>query len=530
MVFDCFTFADELDLLEFRLRHLWDLVDAFVICEAPLTFAGNPKELVFIKNQGRFAWAMSKIRHVVCDTLVPNTKPNERWHNETRQRNFIFKGIKDAKAGDTIILGDVDEFPAVDVIEAAIESKQNCVCLMRPHCYYLDRCTNSFAWHGTSIVSYKEDLHAQDIRQQRTSGKYTPIPDAGWHFSYTGGIEGIQRKLSSFSHSEFDIPEFHDEARLWRDIVEDRIFLDGIQLSPVDDIELPQVMFKARKTHPHLFHPIDRRERPKVFDCFMLWKELDMLELRLRHMYEHVDRFVIVESPYTFTGKTKPLFYLENKQRFAWAADKIEHVLTDFQPKPDNAWWNESAQRNNIELGLHAAKKGDIVLVSDVDEIPNLETLKSVCQWVRDNNAPATITLDKCYYKLNNFMVGQEPGIEPHAPWNMFVVALKHHLSQRRPQELRDAHNGLHRFPGKGGWHFSFMGDSDIITEKIQAFSHTEYNTDEILSQIPNRVSELKSDVFGRGFIFETKPVTPGLLPDCVIENIEQYKQLGLIG
>lgn len=530
MVFDCFTFFDELDLLEFRLRHLWDLVDVFVVCEATRTFSGQPKELVFSKNVGRFAWAMNKIRHVVCDELEPNVKPHERWHNETRQRNYIFSGIPELKDGDIVLLGDVDEFPSLDVVESVIASKQNTVCLMRPHCYYLDRSTNAFAWHGTSIVAYKTGMHPQDIRQERTSGRYTSVPDAGWHFSYTGGIEGIQKKLSSFSHSEFDTPAFHNASRLWTDMVEDRIFLDGIQLYPVYEIELPTVMFSARKTHPHLFHPIDRRETPKLFDCFMFWKELDMLELRLRHMYDHVDRFVIVESPFTFTGKPKPLFYLENKQRFAWAADKIEHVLTDFQPQPDNAWWNESAQRNNIELGLNAAKPTDLVMISDVDEIPNLATLKNACEWVCENNAPATITLDKCYYKLNNFMVGQEPGVEPHAPWNMFVVALKHHLSRRRPQELRDAHNGLYRFPGKGGWHFSFMGDSDIITEKIQAFSHTEYNTAEILSKIPNKVSSLKHDVFDRGFLFETKPVGPGILPDCVIEHLEQYKRLGLIG
>lgn len=530
MVFDCFTFSDELDLLEFRLRHMWDLVDAFVICEAPLTFAGNPKKMWFSQNSGRFAWAMSKIRHVVCDTLVPNVKPSERWHNETRQRNYIFLGISDAKEGDTIILGDIDEFPSIDAVEMAIESKQNCVCLMRPHCYYLDRSTDAFAWHGTSIVPYKHGLNAQDIRQQRTSGKYISLPSSGWHFSYTGGIEGIQRKLSSFSHSEFDTPEFQDSARLWRDITEDRIFLDGISLSPVDDIDLPVVMLHARKTHPHLFHPIDRREPPKIFDCFMFWKELDLLELRLRHMYEFVDKFVIVESPYTFTGKPKPLFYLENRHRFEWAAEKIEHVLTDFQPQPGNAWWNESAQRNNIELGIHNAKNNDIILISDVDEIPNIETLRTACVWVSENNAPATITLDKCYYKLNNFMIGQEDGVQPHAPWNMFVIALKHHLSRRRPQELRDAHNGLHNHSGSGGWHFSFMGGSDIITEKIQAFSHTEYNTPEILSEIPNKVSELKSDVFNRGFIFQMRKVEPGVLPNCVLENMAYYTKLGLIG
>lgn len=528
MVFDCFTFLDELDLLEFRLRHLWDLVDVFVICESNLTYSGKPKESSFSKHAGRFAWAMSKIRHITCNTLLPNVRPHERWHNESQQRNHLFTALYDAVEGDTIILGDVDEFPALDAVESAIGTKNSFVCLMQPHCYYLDRKVTSFVWHGTAIIPYRHGMRAQDVREQRTSGNYIALSESGWHFSYTGGIENIQRKLSSFSHAEFDTPEYHQTERLWKDMLEDRIFLDGIALYPVHDMELPKVMFNARKTHPHLYHPIDRR-KVQIFDCFMFWKELDILELRLKHMYDHVDKFVIVESPFTFTGQNKPLYYLENKHRFDWAKDKIEHVLTDFQPKQDNAWWNESAQRNNIELGIQKAHPYDIILISDVDEIPNLETLKLACSWVCDNNAPATITLEKCYYKLNNFMTGQKEGVEPHAPWNMFVVAMKQHLTQRRPQELRDAHNGIHRFPGQGGWHFSFMGGVSTIKEKIHAFSHTEYNTPKIINEIEEKVSTLHNDVFNRGFIFETKDIEHGVLPECVVNNIEYYKQIGLL-
>jgi len=529
MVFDCFMFSDELDLLEFRLRHLWDLVDVFVICESPLTFSGKHKELFFAKHSGRFAWATSKIRHLVCDTMIPDVKPHERWHNETTQRSYLSRGLHDAREGDTVVVGDIDEFPSLDAVEAAKLSQQNCVCLMWPHCYFLDRKATSFAWHGSCIAPYKNGFNTQDIRQQRTSGQYIALPDSGWHFSYMGGIEGIQNKLASFSHSEFDTPEYRDASKLWSCISEDRIFLDGIQLTPVEDIELPRVMLHARKTHPHLFHPDDKRTKSRIFDCFMFWKELDVLEIRLKHLYEHVDRFVIVEAPFTFTGKPKPLYFLENKQKFAWAMDKIEHVLVDFQPQVDNPWWNESAQRNNIELGLHNTNPSDIILISDVDEIPNIDGLNRACTWVKEHHAPATLTLDKCYYKLNNFMVGQEPGCEPHPAWNMFVISPRHHLRNKRPQELRNAHNSLFNIDGVNGWHFSFIGDSDIITEKIQAFSHTEYNTSEILEKIPDKISSLTSDVFSRGFIFEVKEARKDVLPDCVIDNLAYYRQLGLI-
>ena len=63
--YDCFLFNNELDLLEIRLKYLWDVVDTFVIVEADTTFAGEEKPLHFKENKERFKWAESKIKHVV---------------------------------------------------------------------------------------------------------------------------------------------------------------------------------------------------------------------------------------------------------------------------------------------------------------------------------------------------------------------------------------------------------------------------------------------------------------------------------
>ena len=71
-VYDCFTFFNELDLLEVRLNELDGVVDRFVLCESPYTFRGQPKPLVFQENRARFARFLPKIEHVVVDDLPRN--------------------------------------------------------------------------------------------------------------------------------------------------------------------------------------------------------------------------------------------------------------------------------------------------------------------------------------------------------------------------------------------------------------------------------------------------------------------------
>ena len=66
MIYDCFIFFDELDLLEIRLEEIYPVVDRFVLCEAPMTFSGKPKELVFQNNKERFAPYLDKIEHIIC--------------------------------------------------------------------------------------------------------------------------------------------------------------------------------------------------------------------------------------------------------------------------------------------------------------------------------------------------------------------------------------------------------------------------------------------------------------------------------
>jgi len=91
---------------------------------------------------------------------------------------------------------------------------------------------------------------------------------------------------------------------------------------------------------------------PRIFDCFTFLNEFDLLEIRLHELAQVVDRFVIAESPVTFTGRPKPLHFLDNRARFAAFADKIIHIVVDDQPVTDSAWEREWHQRNALERGI----------------------------------------------------------------------------------------------------------------------------------------------------------------------------------
>src|SRR3954454_8513585 len=111
-----------------------------------------------------------------------------------------------------------------------------------------------------------------------------------------------------------------------------------------------------------------------IYDCFTFFNELDVLEIRLHVLEEVVDRFVLVEARQTFQRGAKPLYYAENRDRFAAFADRIDHVVVDeFPDEAIGAFACEAWQRNSIQRGIRSAATGDTILVSDADEIPRPE-------------------------------------------------------------------------------------------------------------------------------------------------------------
>ena len=119
-----------------------------------------------------------------------------------------------------------------------------------------------------------------------------------------------------------------------------------------------------------------------IFDCFTFLNELDLLEIRLRELYDTVDYFVLVEAPITFSGNPKPLYYEDNKQRFKQWSAKIIHVIPTDLPTGPNAWEREDASREHFKVAIDnfngnwRLTRDDIITICDVDEIPRASALR----------------------------------------------------------------------------------------------------------------------------------------------------------
>ena len=115
-----------------------------------------------------------------------------------------------------------------------------------------------------------------------------------------------------------------------------------------------------------------------IVDCFTFYNELDILKKRLKYLSPVVDKFVLVESTKTFRGNSKELFYEQNKKDFDEWKDKIIHVIVEDNPDDKNPWVRESYQRNCITRGLTEISVEDLVMISDVDEVPKVELIRKL--------------------------------------------------------------------------------------------------------------------------------------------------------
>ncbi len=111
----------------------------------------------------------------------------------------------------------------------------------------------------------------------------------------------------------------------------------------------------------------------KLFDCFSYWDEDLLLDLRLHILNEYIDFFVIVEGNKTWQNNPKKLQF--DIKKFNKFEKKIIYIPVEDMPEGDNPWLRENFQRNCISRGLKNADENDLILVSDLDEIPNPKNL-----------------------------------------------------------------------------------------------------------------------------------------------------------
>lgn len=218
-----------------------------------------------------------------------------------------------------------------------------------------------------------------------------------------------------------------------------------------------------------------------------------MLLFRLKELSEIVDYFVLVEANQTHSGLKKPFYFDTNLLNHY----NIVHIKVNDMPKTNNSWRREGYQRHCIQNGLINAKNDDLIIISDIDEIPDIKTLTYLKNNPKHIIDGLSLEQDMYYYNLTCKLTTK---------WTYSKIVLYQNLKNKSPNHIR-----YKNFPiiENGGWHFSYFGDAVFIANKIKSFAHQEYNKPDIINiNHINTVLHNHSDLFNRNDIqFETIPI-----------------------
>jgi len=265
----------------------------------------------------------------------------------------------------------------------------------------------------------------------------------------------------------------------------------------------------------------------KLIDCFMYFDEDLILDIRLNTLNDIVDKFVIVEATKNHAGEVKKLnFKIENFSKFK---NKINYIVVNDMPlkvkSPKRGWHENHArdqfQRNSIERGYKDDNENDMIMISDIDEIPDPKKLKEFDV----KNKYACFLQKNFQSKINLLNTTDED-------WPGTKICQKKYL--KSPQWLRNIKvkkkpfwklfSNKIQLIKNGGWHFSFLKDPSSIKKKIISYSHQEYNTEEFtnVNLIKEKIS-LGQDLFKRKINYEKIDIDDSF-PEYIVKNKEMFK------
>jgi beta-1,4-mannosyl-glycoprotein beta-1,4-N-acetylglucosaminyltransferase len=299
----------------------------------------------------------------------------------------------------------------------------------------------------------------------------------------------------------------------------------------------------------------------KIYDGFIFFNELDLLEIRLNVLNDVVDYFILVEASVTHQGTPKPFIFEENKDRFSKFLDKIIHIkLTNIpdsfvtlpQITPTNfkeqcfatifndisktslfnrldpnhmGFGRDFFQKECIKLGMENAQDGDILIASDVDEIPNPEIIFRLNEFFEEGEFYTFNQTHYCYYlnMLHYSHIDNTPtNTEVNTNWKGPRIGIWKHVKSYSLNQLRaQANNDIM----DGGWHFSWMGGIDRVKNKLKAYSHQENNQSHIIEGVDQMLNTEDTIYDFRGD--KSIKVKMGHdHPEWLVQNINKFKYL----
>ena len=290
----------------------------------------------------------------------------------------------------------------------------------------------------------------------------------------------------------------------------------------------------------------------KIYDCFMYFDEELILDLRLNILDKFVDYFVIVESIFTHKGEKRDLKFNINK--FKKFENKIVYLVYDQEPSQIekivskdtedeksrkyimNALFRENAQRNFINGALNNLDNEDVILVSDVDEIPNLKGIN----FKEKKSKIILFKQDMLYYKFNLKL--------PNLDWTGTKACKKKYFkSAQWLRNVKDRKYPFYRvdtyfsekkyinceFVDNGGWHFTNIKTAKQIKQKLESYlHHIEFDKNPLSAEDIDKIIQDKIAIYDlsvdqrknkiRGNKLENYPLHK--LPKYLQDNLNDYK------
>jgi len=300
----------------------------------------------------------------------------------------------------------------------------------------------------------------------------------------------------------------------------------------------------------------------KIYDGFLFFNELELLELRLNTLNDVVDYFILVEASVTHQGTPKSFIFEENKERFSKFLDKIIHIKVteipnSFSTLPNNTpitfkeqiikgiyddisktrlfnrfvphemgFGRDFFQKESVKLGMENASDNDILISSDLDEIPNPEILSRLSEFFEPDSFYTFNQTHYCYY-LNMMHFSHIDNTaynrEINSNWKGSRMGTWKNMKYYSLNELRAQDNNDII---DSGWHFSWMGGIDKVKIKLQSYSHQENNQSHIIDNVDKMMNVDDTIYDFRGDKSIKVPISKDTHPEYLINNIELYSHL----
>ena len=264
-----------------------------------------------------------------------------------------------------------------------------------------------------------------------------------------------------------------------------------------------------------------------IFDIFLYNNETKVLDIRLNQHCKYVDKFIIIIGDKSFAGKKNLIDEEHILDQFKEFKNQIIVKTVNLSENPKSRWINEEETLNYINKIKDIFKEKDILLISDVDEILNIKTLKEI-KYIQ--SFPKVMQVATYYYFLNGRVVsGYTHDFGPMII-NKEILLEKVFDIRKKRQDMEKIMNA--------GWHFSYLGSSNDISKKISNFSHSEFDNEQFnnLEKIQKAINN-GDDLFFRkkghehfkGDHRSFKIIYHDIddkYPDYILKNKEKFKEL----